>query len=312
MRKLRTVKSEGSKAGIAAMSFGWRWGKKASWKIAPNKNAVVFCTSSTEQVSDCFEETKIGFFFYFFSFDMPAKGLEDFHEGLCSRWGWQASVKLAGGGAWQTLLLLPRTPLKPSSTRSALAASSSPSLGLVSSLPSPWAECEIEKILPGKQPRKRRRRTPTFFPAELNISGNVAKKKPQTQQTRGLTRMVCSKERILDPMKTARWNGVRGWEANWETCREGPPGWSGEKRKPVERQLCFHSRHECWGEVGEMSMNALGNKYPGRGGGKAVYLKRATHEEAGTQRSWGNFSRKLQGLTLGMLWLWGSLPPPEV
>lgn len=260
MRKLRTVKSEGSKVGIAAMSFGWRWGKKVSWIIAPNKNAVVFCTSSTEWVSDCFEETKIGFFFYFFSFDMPAKGLEDFHEGLCSRWGWQASAKLAGRGWWQTLVLLPRTPLKPSSTRSALAASSSPSLGLVSSLPSPWAECEIEKILPGKQPRKRHRRTPTFFPAELNISGNVAKKKPQTQQTRGLT----------------RWNGVRGWEANWETCREGPPGWSGEKRKPAERQLCFHSRHECWGEVGEMSMNALGK---GRG-------ESSLSEKGNSQRSW--------------------------
>ena len=83
MRKLRAVKSEGSKEGIGTMTFGWRWGKKVSWKIAPDKN-VVFCTSSTEQVSDCFEETKIGFFFYFCSFDMTAEGLEDFHEDLCS------------------------------------------------------------------------------------------------------------------------------------------------------------------------------------------------------------------------------------
>lgn len=88
-------------------------------------------------------------------------------------------------GCWQILLLLPCSPLQPFSTRPAPAASSSPSPGLVSSLPSLRAECEVEKILPGKQPKKRCRRTPTFFPAELNISGNVAKKTHSTPTSRG-------------------------------------------------------------------------------------------------------------------------------
>lgn len=33
MRKLGAEKSEGSKEGIGAMSFGWRWGKKSHGKL---------------------------------------------------------------------------------------------------------------------------------------------------------------------------------------------------------------------------------------------------------------------------------------
>lgn len=32
-----------------------------------------------------------------------------------------------------------------------------------------------------------------------------------------------------------------------------------------------------------MSTNALGNTYPGKGGGKAVYFKAVVHNEAGTE-----------------------------
>jgi len=51
MRKLRAVKSEGSQEGIGTMSFGWRRGKKVLWKIAPGKDTIFFCMSSTERVS---------------------------------------------------------------------------------------------------------------------------------------------------------------------------------------------------------------------------------------------------------------------
>lgn len=66
------LRERGSKEGIGVMSFGWRWRKEVSWKIVPGKNVVFFCTSSSEPVSGCFEETKICFFFCIFSFDIPA------------------------------------------------------------------------------------------------------------------------------------------------------------------------------------------------------------------------------------------------
>lgn len=39
-------------------------------------------------------------------------------------------------------------------------------------------------------------------------------------------------------------------------------------------------------------MGTLGNTYPGKEEEEAGYLKRATQEEAGTQRSWMNYIRK--------------------
>lgn len=222
----------------------WAWMKRiwigngdktVSWKTAPDKDAVVFCISSAEWVSGCFKGDQNRFILLFLYLYHASWGLR--------RFSWRSSlpVRLADicqagcwGDCWQTLLflllLLSHTLLQTSSNCPAPTANSSPSPGLVSSLLSPQGECEIKMILPGKQPRKCRSRTPTF-PVDLNISGNAAKKS-QTQQTRELF-----------PNGNCQVKWKEGLE---KRCREGPPGWSGKNRMSAERQACFHSQQERW------------------------------------------------------------------
>lgn len=177
---------------------------------------------------------------------MPAEGLEDFCEGLRSWWGWQASA----GGCWG----LPADPPPP------------PSHPAAAFLHPPHSHCQLLSLLracqlpsfpagwvwdweePSRQAAQEtsQKNTNIFSSRIEHFRQCCQKNPPQTQQTREL----CPKKRILDPMETARWNDVRGWEVNWKRCREGPPGRSGEQRKPAESQVCFHSWDECWGEVG--------------------------------------------------------------
>lgn len=219
MRKLRAVKSERSKEGIRALSFGWRWGKKISWKIAPDKDTVFFCTSTTEWVPGCFGETEISCFFYFFSFDMPAEGLEDFHEGLLFQWGRQAPARLAAD--------------RTSSSSLAAHCSLSPPalLPLPAPLPphglrAPFLPCgqsvRLRRSFPRSSPRSITEEHQPFFQQNRIFQAMLPKTPTQPQQTREL----CPKGRILDPVKTARRNEVRGWRdaeavhQGGQDCRE--------------------------------------------------------------------------------------------